>query len=637
MLGRVRSLGAVFWVRTVVILLLVSLMVILGGARKPWTFQDIDKIQDYAAVYLWWAALLNLVPLAVLGWTAPRWLRPLPPFQGVPRAVRPRGFRWTVLAAMAVFAVLGAMRLGDGLWDDEEYAVRRAILGTYRVKEGVAKFREIPWSHTFWYYTKPTNHVFQSVLARGSLSVWRAVARPEGLPFSEAAVRFPSYLAGILAIWALAALMAEAGMAWEGALAGWILALHPWFLRLAPEARGYGLVMLLIPLTCLAAMRAINDGRWRWWAALGFCEFALLLTWPPALLTLVVINLCLVLRLLLHDGMRSARPVLAGRWLVASTVSAMAFFQLFLPCLPQFRNYMESGNSFRALGFWLKNVGSQMLTGAHWSKTGSLHPPYLETYPVAAAAPVLFGMAAAAAVAAVLLGVFRLCRTGNRGRFLTAVFLVAGPIMVAMASLQQTYLYEWYVSFMMPGLAALAAAGVLWFARGGMSRVVLAVGTLAVFAAVSAPARAFLVAKPVQSIRESVLLTRPSLDPADPRNRDILTAATVGAPEIYDPLVVQAKTLDDYRRLMVEADRRGVPLYINNGFALALRVKRPDIVALLDDDRVFEHVARLHAIEEMLDRDVHRYRPGAVELADWETYRKNKGEKPPDSVPLYYY
>lgn len=608
--------------------------------KKPWQIATLEKIQDYGSYYSWWAAAINLIPLAVLLASANRWAKPLHfTFPALP--VFPRGFLPTVGGAMLVFAILAGARLSTSLWDDEEYAVRRAILGTYRVKDdGSVKLKELPWAHTFWYYTKPTNHIFQSILARASLSTWRAVARPKGIQMNEVAVRLPSYLCGILAVGTLGVLMASVGCAWEGALGAWLLALHPWFLRLAPEARGYGMVFFFIPLACLLAVRALNTGRWRWWIALAATEFALLYTWPPALMTLLILNACLVLRVLTADHLRPVRGIFLGRWLVSGTVAAMVFFQLFLPCVPQFREYMKTSNDFTAIAYWLKNVGSLMLTGAQWSKTGSLFPPYPEMWPHAAARPVLAGVVAGLALALAAFGVFRLWKKGFFGRTLIFVFLVPGPIMFAMAALQRTYLFEWYVAFMLPGLAALVAMGILgltvpwpqlrwlpWATAGA---------ALAVFVVISSQGRQFLLNGPAQPFRESVLLTRPSLNPADPRNKKIMTVSSVASPEVYDPLVRRAASLESYRKLMEEADRSGMVLFANNGFPLALRFKYPEVGAMLADPNLFEPVAHFYAVEEMLDRSVLRYRPGSVSKANWNKYRKAIAPEKPDSVPLYY-
>jgi hypothetical protein len=620
---------------------IITCLIVLLAAKKPWTFQEVDKIHDFAIYWSWWAAAVNLLPLSVLFVTASRWMSPLPAIPEIRRTVMPRGAGWAIAAAMLVFAILAGMRLTTSLWDDEEYAVRRAILGTYRVKDnGSVKLKELPWSHTFWYYTKPTNHIFQSVLARLSHSTWRAIAKPRGLQLNEAAVRFPSYLCGILAVGTVGLLLARAGFAWEGAVAAWILALHPWFLRLAPEARGYGMVFFFIPLACLMAVRILESGHWRWWLGLAAAEFALLYTWPPALMILLVLNACLILRVLTEDRLRAARGVFIGRWLVSGTVAAVVFFQLFLPCVPQFREYIKHGNEFSALGYWLKNVGSLMFTGSHWSKTGSLFPPYPETWPHAASNPALYGVAVGLAIILLAFGAWRLWRKGTFGRALVAVFLLPGPIMFGSAALKNTFLYEWYVAFMLPGLAALAGMGILglvapWKSYRWPSWTV-AGAALVVFFIITTHSRQFLLNRQAQPMRESVLLTRPSLDPGDERNLSIITVSSLASPEIYDPLVRRAASLESYRKLMEEADERGVPLFANNGFPLALRAKHPEVSAMLDDPNLFEPVAHLYAIEEMLDRRIARYKPGSVGKADWDAYRKAPAAEMPASVPFYY-
>ena len=91
-----------------------------------------------------------------------------------------------------------------------------------------------------------------------SHSAWRTVARPTGLQLSEAATRLPSYLSGILLVGVIALLAARFGLAWEGALAAWLIAIHPWHLRFATEARGYGLIAFLIPVSCLLAVQRLE-------------------------------------------------------------------------------------------------------------------------------------------------------------------------------------------------------------------------------------------------------------------------------------------------------------------------------------------------------------------------------------------
>ena len=150
-----------------------------------------------------------------------------------------------------------------------------------------------------------TNHIFQSILSRVSHSAWRTIARPTGLQLSEAAARLPSYVSGILLVGVVALLAARFGLAWEGALASWLIAIHPWHLRFTTEARGYGLVALLIPVSCLLAVHALNRGQWRWWIALAMANFALPYTWPPTLFTVLILNVCIAVSLFTEERFSS--------------------------------------------------------------------------------------------------------------------------------------------------------------------------------------------------------------------------------------------------------------------------------------------------------------------------------------------
>ena len=68
---------------------------------------------------------------------------------------------------------------------------------------------------------------------------------------------------------------------------------------------------------------------------------------------------------------------------------------------------------------------------------------------------------------------------------------------------------------------------------------------LIAFVALSHPAREFLLTNGAERYRESVLATRPTLDPNAPENRSIMTAATTQPPYVYDPRVRKAQTVDE--------------------------------------------------------------------------------------------
>jgi hypothetical protein len=125
----------------------------LVAAQKPW---DTDlsalakiRVADCVRVFSWWAALCNIVGLATLGVTAAWWTKPV-----VAQPVHlpfPRAFVVLVAAAMAVTLLANIPRLGHSLWDDEEYCVRRSILGSYvRNSDDTVRLKEIPWRDTLW-------------------------------------------------------------------------------------------------------------------------------------------------------------------------------------------------------------------------------------------------------------------------------------------------------------------------------------------------------------------------------------------------------------------------------------------------------------------------------------------------------
>ena len=106
---------------------------------------------------------------------------------------------------------------------------------------------------------------------------------------------------------------------------------------------------------------------------------------------------------------------------------------------------------------------------------------------------------------------------------------------------------EWYLGFMLQGVTLMVAAGVLWiisplqkFRVPRWTGTLLAVGLVCAFAMVSNPARQFLLTWGAERYRESVLSTRPNLDPNAPENFEIITAATTQPPSVYDPRVRRA-------------------------------------------------------------------------------------------------
>lgn len=595
---------------------LVVAAILLLDAKKPWTLLaeigEPAKISHFVAIYGWWAGAANAILLALLGITAPFWLKPLPAVDD--RSSTPRWFWPLVLAAMALTAFWGLQRISHSLWDDEENTLRRAILGEYRRdKGGEPKFRETSWETALWNYKKPTNHQFQTVLSKISVSAWRAIARPTSLPFTESAVRFPCLIAGILSVGAIALLLKRLGFPAAGAIAAFLLALHPWHIRYAVELRGYVFTLLFGPLMVYFLLRAIESGRWRWWLAFGAAQLAVLYSYPGCIYLLAITNACGAVAVLLRRDF-----IRLGRLLVASTISGMVYLQLMLPCIPQAMGYFASQRAHGGLyERWYKNLGAHFLTGTPWNNSDTPTGGYQELQWVAEAHPAFFATARGIVLVLLALGILRLFVRRPDGWLVAMIWLVPGPLVYFFSKAKGYYIYEWYLLFTLPGLIGfaalaldfLAACAGLWkrFAQPS-----LAGAAILAFAVVTTGPRQWLLSHSIQPMRESVLLTRPTLAPHDSRQKNIITAGMNSLPIVYDVHVVPIDSPERLRELAREADATGKPLFFNYGNQVSAIIDNPRTTALVEDERYFEKIATLPGFDPSLTRYVRRYRPGTL-------------------------
>ncbi len=314
-----------------------------------------------------------------------------------------------------------------------------------------------------------------------------------------------------------------------------------------------------------------------------------------------------------------------ARWLATGFAAVMLVFQILVPCVPQFLDYAGRIDGFSSPVLWFENLASSLLVGSIWWNSG--REPYLEFS--LRAPPVAMVFAATLVMAGLIAGCATMIRKGRPASWLAVIFLLPGMLLITLAFLRGTYLFEWYLAFILPGGAAIFATGFLTCTAAcaratkvHLLPIAASAALLAAYFLFSSGPRARFLTRSVQPFRESVLITRNNLNPNAPENRNILTASTLVAPDVYDPRVRKARTLDDCAALIREADERDIPLYMNNGFPAALRDKDAGIHALLTDSAVFEQVAYLHAIEPMLDREVVRYRPGSLPGGDISRYRR---------------
>jgi hypothetical protein len=603
------------------------ILIWLLAAKKPWAIHVPSsgpwKLSQYVAVYVWIGALIDLVLATLLAMTAPWWTRPLLSGQSSAPSPRPSTPRWfwpLVIAAMALNCWICWPRLWQSFWHDENYPLRNAIVGTYkRQPDDSLTLKPVSWQATFFFYRKP-NHTLYSAIARACNETWRLIARPTGLQFSESVIRFPAYLAGIASIATIALLLNELEFSVAGVVAAFLSALHPWHIRYASEARAYAFVLCLIPLVIYFFLRALKDGRWRWWVAFATAEFFLMYSYPTCVYVLVVLNICALLAILWCWGTNSNAITQFMRLMVANVFAAMLFLPLMLPCVPQFLAYVKGTPGQGQLNYgWVANFLAHLLSGIPWGYRGHSEPGCLELCSWFSRNPGLEFAVVLLAVVFFVAGIYRLVAKHRISALLPVVLLLPAAICFVETKTRSLFINQWYLIYVLPGVIALVALGIDQFVTLARSRIGKTAGTafavLMIFgyAAWSAPQRNFLMTRSIQPNRESVLLTRPSLDPKDPRQKDILTATFYGPPEPYDPNMHVFRNAVELGELVRTADADGRPLFINLGYLTTVEGEHQNKYELLRNSGFFADLGILSGFDPtMQSRHVFRYIPGSA-------------------------
>jgi len=632
--GLIRARGlavpSVTWARIALGILATGLLAFLLLAKKPWGLSvpvgDHLRVVDFVVIYLWIAAAINLGLTALLLATAGIWMRPVAERAEPLRMATPRWFWALVLLAMTV-AALGALpRLNDSFWDDEEYNVRHSIWGRFKTGNdpGTYRFKKLGWEETFFDYREPNNHVLHSLLARSALTMWQAVSPPESLPFTEWPLRVPAWLFGVLGVATLAWFLKDAGFAGAGVVAAFFMALHPWVLLHASEMRGYSMVLALVPLALVFWRRAHCEGTWRWWLAYAGMQWAILYTYPGVLFALCFLNVLGLALLAFSRAGAGPFRIQFGRWVVANTLAGMATLQFMLPLVPQVRTYFAflSEQGFVVGWPWFQLTLSLTLAGTPWVGEGEVHPALMTQW---GGHPAGLALVIGLAGALTLVGVIRFLRCGSTGLIVVASVLMPPVLTVGLSIWKKQMIYSSYVIYALPGFIAFAALGVwvaaVWLRRRPGGRVTAGMWVTAIligYAVLTQPTRAWLMAHPLQQIKESVLASRGSLNPAE--SLEILTASFCIPPYLYDPLMVRLDSVRELRGMMRRADAENRRLVLNIGMPWAAHEYNPQMWALMQNEALFADQRTFSGFDSGLDRIITTYKPGSAAQFDFSGY-----------------
>jgi len=408
------------------------------------------------------------------------------------------------------------------------------------------------------------------------------------------------------------------GFPWAGVFGAWFMALHPWHLRFSSDARGYTLVLALIPVVWALLLDALHRGTWRRWTAFGAAQFVLLWAYPMAVYLLCLTNL-LALGAILTRHRGEARTQQGTRWLTVNLFGAMLWVLLMAGNLAQMFEWLER-KGFRDLGVrFVKPTLCYLFSGMDWSyRWHGSNPVYPELVNVATQTPWLFYAAVAATAALLLLGILRLLRGGGYLPWVSLLLLAPGPLSWFVGYLRGHPMISWYLTFVLPLFAALVGLGATSALRRVRPPALSAALTVALCATYlaglwlwTAAPREALRSRSLQPYRESVLLTRGTLDPFDPGQDEILTVSFSDPPNYYDPRVRIVETMGELLAWLERADREDRPLYVTLGRVPKAARHQPELVALVEREDLFELEAVLRGFEPKLTRKIYRYRPGS--------------------------
>lgn len=523
----------------------------------------------------------------------------------------------TFIALVAAWS--NAPRLTQSLWGDEENTMRWYVAGRYVSEQGKPpEFFPAQWGDTFFHYRNPNNHVLYSITARLAHELFAkpAIGALDTYFSAEWPIRLPAFLAGIGAFFSLAWLGAALGWRRAGWVAAALLALHPWMVRYGTEARGYAYLLAAMPVLIASLFYAVRTGRWRWWVLAAFMEFTLLYTWPLSLHAVAAANLSAVLALWWKSGLPVREKAAQSlRWLITGLVAGMAFFQVFIPQILQFKAYLARD---RAAGSITDGSGldalTALFTGREWRDDDPSNPlltPWAREW---AQHPWLAGLVAAFMLLLLAAGLRRAWQeNGGALRPWLIALLLPAPLVLAHCAVGKNLLLSWYLMPALPGLLLVLAAGVEALATRlspkPWAQAAAMAAACALFALPGAPRRETLRQHDIEPNRAAALLVQPVLNPRHPDyQKHAITGCFLMQISAYDPGLRVFDTPEEMDALIAETEATGRDFYVAFGHMSFAREALPAIIARLENPEEFEHIATLHGLESYTTRHVYRHR-----------------------------
>ena len=586
-------------------LLVVSLFSTTGwryGAERWWDGEKV-KIQVLAQSCWWWAGLAVTVLVLGLLLTSRWWARAWP---AVFPGGKNRAPRWLILAVLAIMAAGAALRvprLGLSLYNDEAHAFRAHLVGEIPGAHlgKPEKFRALSWWSTLYENRAGNNSPPFSVMARTSYSVWRGLTGAPAVRVNETALRLPVLICGVLGIGALAWLGLRLGGPGPALLAACFAAFHPWHMRYSVEARGYGLLLLILPLLFITLDTALRSGRWRHWLALGGLMGGTVMTWLGSAYLIAALYLTLA-ALACAPSLQNRRAALLMPAVVAGVVAVGLYLICSLPL------YLQLGKALQDPGFfksphpfpreWFQDVAGFLGFGIPGLGTPPGHSAQPSVAHVMATGwGVIFGLGIAVWLAGLAAGAWRLFRQGGTGLTVPCSFAGGAFLTWAYCSAKGVAFLKWYPIFLLPGLLIVLALGLhgLLKSRAAGWWILALLPLLGSWA----PGLIHYTTHGRENLRGAVELARGTAYPGSLANPNNTLYGTIWSESpVYDPTATTLKNAGALQELISQARREARPLFVAHGHTPQAEANSGDVLALLRNPALFRPMATLPGLDE---------------------------------------
>ncbi|MEM7147956.1 MAG: hypothetical protein AAF591_22825 [Verrucomicrobiota bacterium] len=565
---------------------------------------------------LYWAAAINAVLVVVLMATVRFWVRPMGAgeveVRGAGDGVSRRVFVLGLIVCLVAGAALRWNFARKGLWWDEMWSVKQAIVGKYERPDDatLGEFEEASLGRALWIYHKPTNHVLSAFLANGSHRVWKATFGKGSEPhvFSELAVRLPNLVLSLLAIGIVGWWLRSWGMTYAGLAAAGFLAVHPWMVRYSVDARAYSLVVLLTLGGCMALGAIYRSRRNTWWPwlALGLCQFLLMWAFPAALWLAGGFFLGGAVLVFMRWPDVESRVAGVVRLGVSGLLAAMAFLQVFLPNVMQMARWLSSlREADRHLMNWDRFQEAMVFLGTGIARSvgaGEAGAGIPSITAMRVGQPTLFWVMAGVLLAIVLLGV-KVVMKKRALAVILGVVVFGGVVHMAIFAMTNQYMYSRFLIYLLVPVVMLAGMGAgqlaewmsrKWGAGGGVAGVMAAV---LLYVGLVWPQLVLLQMRPYSPSAEIAGY----FEGLKEEHGEGVVAVGYGlggdVQRVYLPETRHAISRADIERFIAEAREAGRPLYLFYGYETFNRATHEDGFGLIDDSGVFREVAAFAGIE----------------------------------------